>query len=85
LLPALLRGLWTLDWIARGREAAANRMLAGMLLAQLGLGLALIPALGAMGAALAAPLAEALGLILLWRPVRAPVAESAPGLEGESR
>ena len=67
LLPALLRGVWTLDWIARGQERAANRVLALMLAVQLGLGAWLIPAYGALGAALAVPLAEALGLALLWR------------------
>ena len=67
LLPALLRGVWTLDWIARGQERAANRVLALMLAVQLGLGAWLIPAYGALGAALAVPLAEVLGLALLWR------------------
>ena len=67
LLPALLRGVWLLDWIARGQERAANRVLALTLAAQLGLAIWLIPAYGALGAALAVLLAEALGLALLWR------------------
>lgn len=68
LLFALLRGGRTLYWYARGGEQFTNAVTAATLALQLALGLWLIPAHGAVGAALVGLLTEAMALLLLWRP-----------------
>jgi len=69
LLFALLRGGRTLYWYARGGEQFTNAVTAATLALQLALGLWLIPAHGAVGAALAGLATEAAALLLLWRPM----------------
>jgi O-antigen/teichoic acid export membrane protein len=67
LVFSLLRGLRTLYWYARGREAFVNAVNGGIILLQLVLSLWLIPRYGAAGAALALTLVEAAGLgTLVW-------------------
>lgn len=65
LIPALLRGGLTLYWYAQGREVYVNRVLALAVIVQLGCGFWLVPRWGALGAALAALVAEGVGAALL--------------------
>jgi len=71
LLPGLLRAGWTLYWYALGRERFTNVVSGGTLVIQIVLSLWLIPSGGAFGAAVVAVIAETVGLILLWWPVKA--------------
>jgi O-antigen/teichoic acid export membrane protein len=67
LLPGILKGAQIIYCYARGQEARVNRVLGLTLIAQLVLGLWLIPQYGALGAALAVILTESLALLSLWR------------------
>lgn len=77
LLPSLLRGGRTLYWYALGREGSVNRVMAALLVMQVVLGAWLIPHHGAVGAALAALIAETVALALLWWGVPWPAREAA--------
>ncbi len=69
LLPALLRAGHTLYWYALGREQFVNRINGFILLVHVGFNLWLIPAHGAVGAALAGLMTETVALLLLAQPL----------------
>ncbi|GAB4573625.1 MAG: hypothetical protein Kow0077_16570 [Anaerolineae bacterium] len=68
LVPGLVRGAWTLYGYALKQESRVNVVLGSALVAHLAGGLLLIPAYGALGAALAGLLSEcwAVGIFWLW-------------------
>jgi O-antigen/teichoic acid export membrane protein len=66
---ALLRGGRTLYWYALGRERFVNAVNGVVILAQLLLGLLLVPPYGAFGMAAALLVSEMLALALIWKPV----------------
>ena len=68
----VLRGGRTLYWYALGREMQVNVVNGAVILLQIALSLALIPPLGAVGAALGMIAVEAAALALLWREIRLP-------------
>ncbi len=68
LLPGLLRAGRTLYWYALGREQLVNRVTGLALLVQVSLSLWLIPAHGALGAALVNVVVESAALALLYWP-----------------
>lgn len=70
LLPALLRGGRTLYFYAYHREGYVNWVNAAAIPVQIGIGLALIPRLGAAGGALALVTSDAVALALLLRSPR---------------
>jgi O-antigen/teichoic acid export membrane protein len=67
LLPFALRGVRTIYWYACGGERYVNWVNGAALVLQLALGLWLIPAYGAVGAALSVVLVESAALALLSR------------------
>ena len=70
LLPSLLRGARSLYWYARGEESRVNAVTALALVAQIALGLWLIPQYGALGLALTILVSETVALALLWPETR---------------
>jgi len=70
LLPSLLRGARSLYWYAKGEEGRVNAVTALALVAQIALGLWLIPLYGALGLALTMLVSEAVALALLWPETR---------------
>ncbi len=74
LLFSLQRGAKTLYWYALGYDHYINVCNLLVLLAQIGLSLLLIPQWGASGGAAAYLTAEFIGMIVLWRRWRLPLA-----------
>jgi O-antigen/teichoic acid export membrane protein len=80
LLFGVLRGGRTLYWYALERERYVNAVNAGVIALQAALGLWLVPAYGALGAAIGFLAVEAAALALLWREVRFPRITSSTGV-----
>lgn len=68
VLPGLLRAARTLYWYALGRERFVNRVTGASLLLQIALSLWMIPAYGALGAAVVNLGVECAALALVWWP-----------------